>query len=195
MFGWHDDKGGSKVFWFQETKAGNQKLIRPDGTSRIIKKKQEHFEELGKQALAGWQRAMLLMDEYGIWDATAFGCTMNTLIGIRKNKFDPYAYIFSSCQNAERAVYPFLSEEQVEICRKNVDDFYRNPNLQAAWHNFILHPICMRVTRDLKEIVPVSIESIGCGQGVLGKYRFEPVGAINDKESIEFLFWKAEEEY
>ena len=32
MFGWHDDKGGSKVFWFQETKAGNQKLMRPDGT-------------------------------------------------------------------------------------------------------------------------------------------------------------------
>ena len=39
MLGWHDEKGGSKVFWFQETKAGNQKLIRPDGTSRIMKKK------------------------------------------------------------------------------------------------------------------------------------------------------------
>lgn len=194
MFGWHDEKGGSKVFWFQETKAGNQKLIRPDGTSRIMKKKHEHFAELGKQALAGWQRAKLLMDEYGIWDATAFGCTMNTLIGVRKSKFDPYAYIFSSCQNAERAVYPFLSEEQVGICRKNVDDFYRNPNLQAAWHDFVLHPVCLKVTRDLKEVVPVTIESIGCGQGALGQYRFEPVGAINDKESIEFLFWKSEEE-
>ena len=194
MFGWHDEKGGSKVFWFQETKAGNQKLVRPDGTSRIIKKKQEYFVELGKQASAGWQRAMLLMDEYGIWDATAFGCTMNTLIGVRK-KCDPYAYIFCSCQNAEQAVYPFLSEEQVEICRKNVDDFYQNPNLQAAWHDFILHPVCLKVTRDLKEVVPVSIESIGCGQGVLGQYRFEPVGAISDKESIDFLFWKSEEEF
>ena len=193
MFGWHDEKGGSKVFWFQETKAGNQKLVRPDGTSRIIKKKHEYFVELGKQASAGWQRAMLLMDEYGIWDATAFGCTMNTLIGVRK-KFDPYAYIFCSCQNAERAVYPVLSEEQVEICRKNVDDFYQNPNLQAAWHDFILHPVCLKVTRDLKEVVPVSIESIGCGQGALGRYRFEPVGAINDKESIGFLFGKSEEE-
>ena len=91
MLGWHDEKGGSKVFWFQETKAGNQKLIRPDGTSRIMKMKHEHFAELGKQALAGWQRAKLLMDEYGIWAATAFGCTMNTLIGVRKSKFDPYA--------------------------------------------------------------------------------------------------------
>ena len=44
-------------------------------------------------------------------------------------------------------------------------------------------------------IVPVWIESIGCGQGVLGRYRFESVGAINDKESIELLFWRAEEEY
>ena len=145
--------------------------------------------------MAGWQRAMLLMDEYGIWDATAFGCTMNTLIGVRKNKFDPYAYIFSSCQNAERAVYPFLSEEQVEICRKNVDDFYQNPNLQAAWHDFILHPVCLKVTEDLKEIVPVSIESIGCGQGVLGQYRFQPVGIINDKESIEFLFGNSENRF
>ena len=50
------------------------------------------------------------------------------------------------------------------------------------------------MTRDFKEVVPVSIESIGCGQGILRQYRFEPVGAINDKESIEFLSWKAEEE-
>lgn len=188
MFGWHDEKGGSKVFWFQETKAGNQKLIRPDGTSRIMKKKHEHFAELGKQALAGWQRAKLLMDEYGIWDATAFGCTMNTLIGVRKSKFDPYVYIFSSCQNAERAVYPFLSEEQVEICRKNVDDFYRNPNLQAAWHDFILHPVCVKMEKGTGKFIPVAIDSIGCGQSAMGKYKASPIGAINDEESLKYLF-------
>lgn len=188
MFGWHDEKGRSKVFWFQETKAGNQKLIRPDGTSKVIKKKHEHFAELGSQALAGWQRAMLLMDEYGIWDATAFGCSMNTLIGVRKSKFDPYAYVFSSCQNAERAVYPLLSKESVEICRKNVDDFYSKPNLQAAWHDFILHPVCLKVTRDLKEVVLVSIESIGCGQGALGQYHFRTIGSLEDEEQIKELF-------
>lgn len=63
-----------------------------------------------------------------------------------------------------------------------------------GWHDFVLHPVCLKVTRDLKEVIPVTIESIGYGQGALRQYRFEPVGAINDKESIEFLFWKSEEE-
>lgn len=116
MFGWHDEKGGNKVFWFQETKGGNQKLIRPDGTYRLIKKKHDYFEEMGRQASAGWQRVKLLMAEYGIWDATAFGCSMNTLIGIRTSKYEernPIVYIFVSCQYAERAVYPFLSEDTI----------------------------------------------------------------------------------
>ena len=198
MFGWSDDKGGSKIFWFQETRSGNQKLVRPDGTSRIIKKKNEYFAELGKHALAGWQRAMLLMDEYGFWDATAFGCSINTLIAVKPGKYEDgnsSVYIFASCQYAERAVYPFLSEEKIEICRKNVDDFYKNPNLQAAWHDFILHPVCLKVTKGSEEFVPVAIESIGCGQGVMGQYSFQPVGAINDKASIEFLFGKSEEEF
>ncbi len=197
MFGWFDEDGASKIFWFEETKARNQKLVRPDGTSRIIKKQHEHFVELGRQALAGWQRAKLLMEEYGYWDATAFGCTMNTLIGVRTNRYEegtPVVYIFSSCENAARAVYPFLDEEKVEICRRNVDEFYKNPNIQAAWHDFILHPVCLKITKGLEKVVPVAVESIGCGQGALGQYRFHPVGAINDKESIEFLFWESEDE-
>ena len=191
MFGWCDDNGASKIFWFETTKGGNQKLVRPDGTSKIIKKKQKMFEEMGPQSLAGWQRAILLMEEYGYWDATAFGCSMNTLIGIRTDNYEdgcPAVYVFSSCQNAERAVYPFLSEEKVEMCRKNVDAFYGNPNIQAAWHNFILHPICLKIKKDSDEVVPVSIEDIGCGQGVLGRYKFSPIGRLTDKESIEFLF-------
>ena len=43
MFGWCDEDGGSKIFWFEETKAGYQKLVRPDGTSRIIKEKNDYF--------------------------------------------------------------------------------------------------------------------------------------------------------
>lgn len=191
MFGWFDEDGGSKVFWFKETKGGNQKLIRPDGTYRLIKEKHDYFEELGKQASAGCQRAKLLMKEYDIWDATGFGCTMNTLLGIRTNKYEdgnPVVYIFASCQCAERWVYPFLSEEMISICRSNVDAFYNNPNLQAAWHGFILHPVCLKVTNGSKEIVPMAIESIGCGQGALGKYRFSPIGSLEDRFAIEELF-------
>lgn len=134
MFGWFDENGGIKIFWFEETKAGNQKLVRPDGTSRIIRKKHEFFEKLGKQALAGWQRAQLLMAEYDIWDATAFGCTMNTLIGVRTNRYEddaPVMYIFSSCENAERAIYPFLDAEKIAACQRNVEAFYKNPNIKV----------------------------------------------------------------
>ena len=88
MFGWFDEDGGSKIFWFETTKGGYQKLVRPDGTSKIIKKKHEIFAEMGPQSLAGWQRAMLLMEEYGYWDATAFGCSVHTLIGVRTSRYE-----------------------------------------------------------------------------------------------------------
>jgi len=29
---------GNKVFWFKETKAGNQMLVRPDGLHKIFQK-------------------------------------------------------------------------------------------------------------------------------------------------------------
>lgn len=73
------------------------------------------------------------------------------------------------------------------MCRKNVEDFYKNPNIQAAWHDLILHPVCLKLMNGLEEVVPVSIESIGCGQGAMGRYKFAPIGAINDKESLEYL--------
>lgn len=99
-------------------------------------------------------------------------------------------YIFASCQYAERAVYPFLGEEKVEACRRNVEEFYKNPNIQAAWHDFILHPVCLKAIKGLDKVIPVAIESIGCGQGAMGRYKFAPIGAINDKESLEYLFMK-----
>ena len=195
MFGWCDENGGSKIFWFEETKGGNQKLVRPDGTTRIMKKKHKMFEEMGRQCLAGWQRAMLLKEEYGYWDATAFGCSINTLIGIRTERYEdgePVVYIFSSCENAERKVYPFLSEDKVEMCRKNVEDFYSKPNIQAAWHDFILHPVFLRVEEGAEEFTPVAIESIGCGQGAMERYEFRTIGSLKDREWIEEFFWEGQ---
>lgn len=191
MSGYYNGEEGNKVFWFVETRGGNQKLVRPDGTYEIIRKKHRHFAELGGQALAGWQRAMLLKQEYDIWDATAFGCTMSTMMGIRTNREEngkPIAYIFASCQTAEQAVYPFLKPEQIEECRRNVDAFYANVNLQAAWQDFILHPVCLKVVKGSKKFTPVAIESIGCGQDVLGRYEFAPIGELSCRWQINELF-------
>ena len=187
----YNNNRGCKVFWFVETKGGNQKLVRPDGTSEIFNRKNEYFEELGRQALAGWQRSMLLMQEYNIWDATAFSCTMSVLIGVRTSRYENgkrIAYIFSNCERAEELVYPFLSEEQVQICRENVDKFYANPNVQAAWHDFILHPVSLKVIEDSEELVPISIDSIGDGQGAMCEYQLFSIGSFKDREGRERLF-------
>lgn len=52
MLFWCDDAGASKIFWFEETKGGNQKLVRPNGSSKLMKRKDEYFEQLGSQAVS-----------------------------------------------------------------------------------------------------------------------------------------------
>ena len=79
MFAWSNH--GNKVFWFQQSKAGNQTLIRPDGTRKTIRRKPRNACELTSQAIAGFQRAWLLQDEYNIWDGMGFSCTMQAIIG------------------------------------------------------------------------------------------------------------------
>ena len=178
---------GNKVFWFKETESGNQKLIRPDGTYRLFKKKNPNFNQ-SRQCQAGWQRSMLFMDEYGIWDATAFGCSMNTSLAVKDYEDGKeILYIFSTCQHAEHGVYPFLSEEQVQQCRTNVDKFYANPNVQAAWNNWILYPICLKVAKECKTFVPIALEDIGDGEQILGNTHFTPV-YLGEWESVERLF-------
>ena len=191
MFSLHDKNSGNKVFWFVETKGGNQKLVRPDGSYVLMRERNRFFKELGRQGLAGWQRAKLLMDEYGIWDATSFASTMSSILGIRTFQYEdgePVVYLFSSCQNAEENVYPYLSEEISEQCRKNVDDFYANPNLQAAWNDFILHPVCLKVSKDKKTFTPTAISSIGCGQKALGEYKMLALCSIEDEMSLDLLY-------
>lgn len=186
MFCWGDK--GSKVFWFAETGDGGQKLVRPDGTFAVCEEKNPSFD-LSRQSQAGWQRARLLMAEYEIWDATAFGCTMGTLLGVFPQQGDrETAYLFSTCQNAEKAVYPYLTKKAAEECRQNVDRFYENPGLQAAWSSFVLHPVCLRITKGSRNFVPIFIGDLGDGESVLGAYRFEPVASLENPHSIAELF-------
>lgn len=133
------------------------------------------------------------MKEYEVWDTMAFTCSINTLLGIKRSRYEdgtPVVYIFSSCEKAEKDVYPFLSKEKVNMCRENVEAFYRNPNIQASWHDFILHPVCLKVKKGTENFEPVSIESIGCGQGVLRPFRFRAFGSLAQKELIEEMFQK-----
>jgi len=179
---------GNKVFWFKETESGNQRLIRPDGSSVLFKKRNAAFE-LSKQCHAGWQRAKLFMNEYGIWDATAFGCSMQALMSATDYEDGKrIIYLFSTCQHAERAVYPFLSEEQVYQCRDNVDKFYANPNIQAAWNNLILYPVCIKITEENQEFIPIAINDIGDGEQVLGNVMFGSVFSLENKAQIAELF-------
>lgn len=179
----YSEKGENKVFWFEETADGHQKLVRPDGTCEIITDKPPAYEELNCQALAGWQRAMLLMREYGVWDATAFAATMSATLAVKPYRGivpDNSVYVFATPQAAEKSVYPYLTVAQVKKCRRYVDEFYANPNLQAAWPDFILHSVCLKIEKG--KYKPISIASIGCGESVLGRYIFEPVW-IGEKDS------------
>ena len=155
---------GNRIFWFSETLDGNQKLIRPEGTFTVYTEKNASFQE-SRQSHAGWQRAMLFMDEYGIWDATAFGCSMDAILRIRAD--ESTAYLFATCQAAEKEIYPQLKPKQRQLCRENVDRFYACPQLQAGWSSLILYPVCFKLDRKKKKIEPIFIGEIGTSEGVL----------------------------
>ena len=186
MFAWSNH--GDKVFWFQQSKAGNQTLIRPDGTRKTIRRKPRNACELTSQAIAGFQRAWLLQDEYNIWDGMGFSCTMQAIIGVRcpasadeKNVL----LLFASCQDAERTVYPYLAPAAVEECRRNVDRFYADANLQAAWNTYILHPVCLKKTQDVPGYTPLFIGDIGDGESVFRYCSVTPISSLEDSQELD----------
>ena len=188
MFTWSDR--GNKVFWFQQSKAGNQTLIRPDGTRKTIRRKPYNASELTSQAIAGFQRAWLLQDEYNIWDGMGFSCTMQAIIGVHcpasadeKNVL----LLFASCQDAERTVYPYLPPSAVEECRRNVDRFYADANLQAAWNTYILHPVCLKKTQDVPGYTPLFIGDIGDGESVFSYCSVTPISSLEDSQELNDL--------
>lgn len=64
--------------------------------------------------------------------------------------------VFMSCTDAERNVFSELSEDEVYECRKSIDDFYQDRELQLLWNEVILHPVCMILDED-KEMHPMEI--------------------------------------
>lgn len=184
--------GGEKSgIYFRRTRSGNQSIVRVDGSYTTMKKRNEYFAEMGGQALEGWQRANLYMKEFGIWDATAFGCTMNTAIAFTFLEYDKeYALIFSSCECAERYLYKDLPEDVVSECRKNVDSFYANPDLQKKWEWIILHPICLKYVNGSGRFVPVSLADIHITERMFKTKTFRPVGMISNIDELEENLFK-----
>ena len=67
-----------------------------------------------------------------------------------------------------------LSEDEVYECRKSIDDFYQDRELQLLWNEVILHPVCMVLDED-HEMHPMSI-------GKLDKSSFKEIDVAEDKE-------------
>ena len=150
----------NKAFWFEMTPAGYPVLVKPDGSrSHAMRKKAPSVFDVSRQSVDGWRRAMLYMDEYNVDDSTAFSLEMSLMFCFEYGWND--SLLFASCQKAEQLVYPYLNENQRQQCRDNVDAFYNDKNLQASWTPLILHPVCLKFTKDMDDFQPMAIADIG----------------------------------
>ena len=68
--------GTDKVIWFTQNKSGMLVLNRPDGTKTVNRRKYDTCDPM----VLYFERAKMYMQENGIWDATAFACTVQTLL-------------------------------------------------------------------------------------------------------------------
>ena len=82
--------------------------------------------------------------------------------------------VFMSCTDAEQNVFSEFSEDEVYECRKNIDDFYQDRELQLLWNEVVLHPVCMVLDED-HEMHPVAI-------GKLDKSSFKEIDVAEDTE-------------
>lgn len=182
----NDNRKSDELFWY-ETENGNQVLVTESGKRFMCSETSESFNST-EQEHAGWQRALLYIDWYGIWDLTAFAANINATMAygpfIDRRRKKKYILTFSSPSEAEKTVYPFIDQKQETIARKNVDAFYASKTLQNKWFPIILKPICLKVYQD-GEIIASAIDKydsdkiLACGG--------EPIH-IGNKESIAIAF-------
>ena len=164
-------------------------MVRPDG-SKVIETEQMEFFMDSKQCHEGWQRSRLLQKEYEIWDGTAFGASVNAILAFypwEKEDGTKTVLLFSSCQGAEKYVYPRLGKKVVEKCRENVESFYNNPNLQASWASLILHPVCLEVNPKTKRFKSISIKDLGESGDFLNWLEMDTIENIKDFEQYRQL--------
>ena len=148
-------------FWFEQEKDGSISLVKESGERKNNSEIQEGFTKT-KQMLAGWQRAVLYREEMDIWDVTAFAAGMSATLGVYWKEIDgvPAALLFTTPQEAERSIYPYLTGKQVKQCRANVNAFYKSKKAQLFWSDMILYPVCLLAKKGSKNVIPVSLEAL-----------------------------------
>ena len=137
------------------------------------------------QSQQGWQRSRLYMEYDNIWDATSFAATMNATLACGPDD-KGRVYTFTSCEEADRSVYEYLTFDQVAVCRKNVEDFYADPKTQMRWKDVILHPVSL-ILRGDGSLEPVAISKLD--PSILDRYEKTSV-CIGDRESYNWIFEK-----
>lgn len=139
MFDHHSFYGADEIFWFENDKSGIS-LVRPDGSKRS-----ESMIHMGtapdfcksNDAIDGWKRAILLMEEFNIWDGTAFACTMDAAFCCVDK--DNEAILFVTPQSLDRIPVKVLPWPKRKLVSENLAGYYSNSNLQAKTSELILH--------------------------------------------------------
>ena len=150
------------VLWYKKSSNGRMHLVRPGGRQRSTNQKPGGSRFSTRQAVEGWQRAILFMQQFEIRDATSFACSMETMLCWPLDGPDDSTcvLILATPQTAEEGIYPFLTEDQIRLCRENVDEFYGDPNLQADWSEWILYGVSIVYRLEDHSFRPVSFREI-----------------------------------
>ena len=170
------------VFWFEEDKDGTPVLVKVNG-KKLTDPGVHYTPSEPEQSVQGRQRAVLYMRMTDDDDATAFGATMSASFAYGPDP-DGRCVTFTSCEKAEKDVYPSLPPEDVYAGRKNVEAFYSDRGLQVVWQDVILHPVCLVLKRD-GTLKPAAFTDLN--QEFLTEYPQEAV-IINDPKSYRWLF-------
>ncbi len=170
------------VIWFEMDKERNPVLVKETGERITSRTKNEMFD-MSTQCQEGWRRSMLYIEAKGIWDVTAFAAGISVTLAYGPNS-EGKCYTFTSCEEADRRMYQSLTEDQIMECRKNVDAFYSDPDLQRKWQAVLLYPICLILRKD-GSLEPISL--VDLDPGIIGRYNQSTI-QIDDKESYQWIF-------
>lgn len=171
MFEHNSFYGIDEIFWFENGKNGIS-LVRPNGSKRS--EVSLHLDAApdfckSKDAVDGWKRAMLFMKEFNIWDATAFACTMDTVVCCPDRNNGAFLFLTPQCLNMIST--RTISKEKRKIINANLSSLYSNPNLQAKVSIILLHGMVFYFNG--KSLEPISMN--------------EAVDRINQHYNFEFF--------